>query len=109
MAILQNRLHWMGIALVAAILFWNVVGVPHRLRAQEPHQFPFSTGDTVSVGFIPEGGVTCVVAEVRGNFLKCAEVQSRETPTFNRPRFPKVETWYNLATVRYIDRTLTAR
>jgi hypothetical protein len=106
MAILQNRLIWIVVALVAAIFAWNS-SVPHLTvaRAQEPHHFPFSTGDTVSLGFIPDGIVTCVVGEVRGNFLRCAP--AKETFTFNQP--PKVETWYNVATVKYIDRTVATR
>ena len=108
MALLQNRLHWLVIALVGATLTWNL-SVPHLrtvpARAQEPRHYPFSNGDTVSLGFIPDGVVTCVVGEVRGNFLKC--VPARETFTFNQP--PKLETWYNLATVKYIDRIMGTR
>jgi hypothetical protein len=107
MAMLQNRLLWVVIALVGAAFAWNV-SVTHlpsvTARAQEPHHYPFSNGDTVSLGFIPDGVVTCVVAEVRGNFLKC--VPAKETFTFNQP---KLETWYNLATVKYIDRAVGTR
>jgi hypothetical protein len=108
MAMLQNRLLWVVIALVGATFAWNL-SVTHlpsvTTLAQEPNHYPFSTGDTVSLGFIPDGLVTCVVGEVRGNFLKC--VPAKETFTFNQP--PKVETWYNLATVKYIDRTVGTR
>jgi hypothetical protein len=103
---LQNRLPWTVIALVAATLCWNL-SVPHvaAARAQEPHHLPFSSGDTVSLGFIPDGSVTCVVGEIRGNFLKCAP--GKESFSFNQP--PKVETWHNLATVKYVETTAAAR
>jgi hypothetical protein len=106
MAILQNRLLWTVIALVAAIFAWNLSVTSITVaRAQAPHDFPISNGDTVTLGTIPDGTVTCVVGEVRGNFLKCAP--AKETFTFNQP--PKTETWYNLATVRYIDRAVATR
>jgi hypothetical protein len=105
MAILQNRLLWLVVALVTAMLCWNL-SVPYITvaRAQEPYHVPFSTGDTVTLGFIPDGVVTCAVGEIRGNFLKCAP--AKETFTLNQPR---IETWYNLATVKYIDRAVAAR
>jgi hypothetical protein len=106
MAILQNRLLWLVVALVAAMLSWNL-SVPYIsvARAQEPHNFPISTGDRVTLGIMPDATMTCVVGEVRGNFLKCAP--GKETFTFNQP--PRTETWYNLATVRYIDRPVATR
>jgi len=69
MAMLPNRLLRTVIARVAATLCWNL-WVPHiaAARAQEPHHFPFSSGDQ-----------------------------------------PRSETWYNLAAVKYIDRTAAAR
>ena len=59
MAMLPNRLLWTVIARVAATLCWNLL-VPHiaAARAQEPHHLPFSSGDTVSLGFIPDGVVS---------------------------------------------------
>jgi hypothetical protein len=108
MAIRQNRLLWVVIALVGATFAWNL-SVPHlpssAARAEEPHHYPFSNGDTVFLAIIPDGSVTCVVAEVRGNFLKCGA--AKETFTFNQP--PRIETWYNLATVKYIERTVATR
>src|SRR4051794_8166097 len=105
MAILQNRLPWLVLALVAAMLSWNF-SVPYvtSARAQEPHGFPVSNGDSVTLGF-HDGALTCVVAEVRGTFLRC--VPDKETFTFNRP--PRSETWYNLATLKYIERTVGTR
>jgi hypothetical protein len=105
MAILQNRVHWMAIAFVAAILTWNLSVSHVAARGQPPHYYPFSSGDTVSLGFIPDGMVSCVVGEIRGTFLKCAP--AKETITFNRP--PQVETWYNLTTVKYIDKAAATR
>ena len=73
MAMRQNRLLWLVIALVGATFAWNVSIThlrPVTARAQEPHHYPVSNGDTVSLGFIPDGVVTCVVGEIRGNFLK---------------------------------------
>lgn len=97
---------WMVVALVGAALTWNVFTAHvFSARAQEAQQFPFSTGDTISMGFIPDGVVTCVVGEIRGNFLRCAP--GKEKVGFSQPA--KEETWYNLATVKYIDKALARR
>ncbi len=97
---------WLVIALFGTALIWNVLSAHvFTARAQEQQLLPFSTGDRVSVGFIPDGVVTCVVGEIRGNFLRCAP--GKEKVGFSQPA--KEETWYNLATVKYIDKALASR
>ncbi len=81
----------------AALLYVGVVSG----RAQESPAPPFAIGDQVTLGYI-DGSVSCLLAERRGDFVRCAPPNNRDMILFNQP---KIETWFNVATVKFIDKS----
>jgi hypothetical protein len=75
---------------------------PVTTRAQEAPSRPFSIGDTISLAYQDGGENRCLVGDVRGDFVRCDSGKD-DTIGFNRP---KVEYWYNLATVKYVSKSV---
>jgi hypothetical protein len=75
---------------------------PVTTRAQEAPSRPFSIGDTISLAYLDGGENRCLVGDVRGDFVRCDSGKD-DTIGFNRP---KVEYWYNLATVKYVSKSV---
>ncbi|MEN3340239.1 MAG: hypothetical protein V7647_3915 [Acidobacteriota bacterium] len=88
---------------LAIVTAGALYGAAATTRAQDTPTRPFSVGDTIVLAYSNEGENRCTVGEVRGEFVRCADSKDDTRFTFNRP---KTEYWYNLATVKYIARSI---
>lgn len=83
-------------ASVAAMCLW---GATLTTQAQESPSRPFSISEVITLHY--EYQVSCLVGGVRGDFIRCDDKSRRDDFRFNQP---KIERWYNLATVTHISR-----
>ncbi len=91
------------LATAAIVTAGALYGAAATTRAQDTPTRPFSVGDTIVLAYSNEGENRCIVGEVRGEFVRCAESKDDTPFAFNRP---KTEYWYNLTTVKYIARSI---
>jgi hypothetical protein len=87
------------LAVVAAAVLY---GAAETARAQDTPDRLFSVGDTISLAYPNESESRCIVGDVLGQFVRCDASKEETRFAFNRP---KVEAWYNLATVKYITKS----
>jgi hypothetical protein len=89
------------LTIAAAVAGMCLYGATLTMQAQEVPSRPFSIGETITLHY--EHHVSCLVGEVRGDFIRCDE-KRRDDFRFNQP---KTERWYNVSTVTQISKAVT--
>jgi hypothetical protein len=94
------RLHWSVPVLLVLGAFAGYATGTRPLQA-ESDQWPFSSGEVITLTFPGGGTRPCSVEEIKGMFARCGTVQRQPSSIGQRER---PEDWVNLAQVEWVTK-----
>lgn len=93
------------VLLVLAALVGYAVGT--RPVEAQAEQFPFATGQVVTLTLEGSGTHRCLIEEIRGTFARCGDRSAQSSSTQSSsigPRERPEQWWVNLAQVHWITK-----